>query len=260
MTARYSTGLRNAIAGGVGLKNALSGGVLQIYTGAQPASPDAAVTGTLLCQISADSGAFTPETPSSGTATYTGTAGSIDEVTVNGTNILPASVPFTSTLANTVALVAASINAGNVYPGYRASASGDVLTITARQGAGAAPNGLTVSGSATTVGATYTNMASGVSQVNGLQFSAAGDINVGQIEQLAGQIWSGVNQAAGTAGWFRFVGSNNSDTGQLDTTGAFCRLDGAIATSGGEMNLNSTVFTSGATTTIQGFTATMPGQ
>ena len=46
-----------ACAGG-SLKDVFHDGVLKIYSGSQPASPDDAVTGTLLLQISEDAGAF----------------------------------------------------------------------------------------------------------------------------------------------------------------------------------------------------------
>ena len=41
-------------------------GVLAIYSGTQPASADDAETGTLLCLITNDSGAFTPGQPTNG--------------------------------------------------------------------------------------------------------------------------------------------------------------------------------------------------
>ncbi len=53
-----STGLRNAMLGTSGFKTALAAGILYIYDGAQPASADAAVTGTLLAKITVGSGAF----------------------------------------------------------------------------------------------------------------------------------------------------------------------------------------------------------
>jgi hypothetical protein len=48
MTIRFSTALRNAIAGSVGFQGALTKGVIEIYTGPQPLSADAAISGTLL--------------------------------------------------------------------------------------------------------------------------------------------------------------------------------------------------------------------
>lgn len=56
---RFSTGLRDKMLGSQSLKDAFQNGVLRIYSGAQPASPDNAVTGTLLMEITVDAGAFT---------------------------------------------------------------------------------------------------------------------------------------------------------------------------------------------------------
>ncbi len=58
MTIRASTGLKNAMLGEVGLKAALADGVIRVYSGAQPAAADNAVTGTLLMEITVDAGAF----------------------------------------------------------------------------------------------------------------------------------------------------------------------------------------------------------
>jgi hypothetical protein len=58
MTTKLSTGLRTLMAGTTGLAAALANGVIEVYSGAQPATADAAVTGTLLGTISLNSGAF----------------------------------------------------------------------------------------------------------------------------------------------------------------------------------------------------------
>lgn len=64
--------------------------------------------------------------------------------------------------------------------------------------------------------------------------------------------WSDAGLASGTAGWFRFY-ANDFDTG----TDALC-FDGAVATSGAELNLSSTAIVAAATTTIDEFEITMP--
>lgn len=56
MTFHVSTGARNTMLATNPLKTALAAGFLKIYTGAAPATADAAVTGTLLCTISIASG------------------------------------------------------------------------------------------------------------------------------------------------------------------------------------------------------------
>jgi len=66
MSISYSTGLITTLfgeqgveAGANGLKGLMKNGVIRVYTGAQPANADAAVTGTLLGSITKDGGAFT---------------------------------------------------------------------------------------------------------------------------------------------------------------------------------------------------------
>ena len=74
MTIRLSTGLRNALAQGLGFAGAFNRCSINIYSGTQPVSADAAVTGTLLGTVTASSGALTQETRASGTVTLTGGA------------------------------------------------------------------------------------------------------------------------------------------------------------------------------------------
>lgn len=66
MTIRFSTGLRNAMLGSTGASAALNDGIIYIYSGAQPASADNAVSGTLLLKITVDAGAWTAGAPTNG--------------------------------------------------------------------------------------------------------------------------------------------------------------------------------------------------
>lgn len=52
MTTKVSTGLRNKVLDTGSLKSRLALGFLKLYSGAEPATADAAVTGTLLSTIS----------------------------------------------------------------------------------------------------------------------------------------------------------------------------------------------------------------
>lgn len=63
---RFSTGIRNGILDSTGIREALANGVLRIYSGAQPASADAAPTGTLLLEITVDGGEFAHGSPANG--------------------------------------------------------------------------------------------------------------------------------------------------------------------------------------------------
>lgn len=90
----------------------------------------------------------------------TGGAGTVDTITVNGVNILPAPVAFNTDLATTCSDVATGINVSS--PGYTAYAINKVLVIQA-DAIGTAANGYVVSGTATiiTLG-NANNMANGV--------------------------------------------------------------------------------------------------
>jgi len=54
MALKISTGLRNAMLSGGTLKATLDGGFIHIYSGTAPASPNDAITGTLLATIYSD--------------------------------------------------------------------------------------------------------------------------------------------------------------------------------------------------------------
>lgn len=89
------------------------------------------------------------------------------------------------------------------------------------------------------------------SATNGLEF---GDASAGVIAKASGEVWSGVGLVTGTAGWFRFY-DNDYDDG---ADAAAIRFDGAVATSGAQLNLSSTTITLSATLTIDAFTITLP--
>lgn len=257
MTLRLSAALRNLMLAGGSAKNALQGGKIKIYSGAQPATADAAPTGTLLCTITDASGAHTQEVQATGTITLAGSSGSVSGVTVDGVSITGASVPFTTSLTATAVLLAAEINNYNSLPKYTASPSGAVVTVTAPRGMGAAANGLVLDATCVTMTSTDVNIGSGVagvSAVNGLKFDAPA---AGILPKSAAQTWSGVAASSGTAGWFRFE-SAVADSGALDSLEAQVRLDGAVSTSGSQLNMSSTTIAASATQTITAFPVTLP--
>lgn len=254
MTLRLSTALRNLVLNGGSVKNALQGGKLKIYTGAQPASADAAPTGTLLCTITAASGAHTQEVQATGTITLSGAAGSISNVTVDSVPIIGAAVAFDTDLTTTAAALAQAINDYNSLPKYTATAAGAVVTVTAPRGMGAAANGLVLDATTVTMTSVDVNLSGGVTAVNGLSF---GTPSAGELPKLASQTWSGVAVASGTAGWFRFE-SAVADSGALDSAASQVRLDGAISTSGSQLNMSSTTITASATQTITAFPLSLP--
>jgi len=233
----------------------MSNCVLKIYTGSQPATPETAPSGTLLDTFSNASGALTREVRSVGSVDLTGGgAGSVDTITVNGIEVMGSSTPFNTSLAQTAADVVLKININPFNHLFDATVTAtDVITLTARQGLGALPNGWVVASTVTTITKTDNNMAGGVSAVNGLLW---GDAVSFVISKKSNQTWSGVASQTGTAGWFRFEAAVN-DAGGTDSSNVILRLDGAIATSGAELNM-ATSITSGLTYTIDTFAITFP--
>lgn len=254
MTLRYSTGAANNMCGRSSFKDTFNNGRIEIYSGAQPATADAAVTGTLLCTITETSSARTSEVLASGTVTLnSGSSGSVDSITVNGVEILGASVAYSTSLTVTAAAVAAQCQSFRGSVEYNVTSSGAVITITALPGTGTAPNTFAVVSTVTTLTKTDVNLSGGVAAVNGLKFGSP----TGGVTAKNATTWSGVNVATGTAGYYRFYGSV-ADAGTLDSNGVVIREDGAIATSGAEMTMPSTSLTSGATTTITTWQRTVP--
>jgi len=254
MTLKYSTAARQYMADDGSLRDAFGNGRIEIYTGAQPASADAAVTGTLLCTITNASGALTNEVLSTGSLTLnTGAAGSVDTLTVNGVEIMGSSTPFNTSLTQTAADIAAKCETYRSFVEYEVTASGAVITIKARRGTGASPNGFVVAATYTTITGTPANMAGGVTAINGLSLGPAA---AGVISKLSTQTWSGVNGNTGTAGWYRWYGSV-ADAGALDSALVFIREDGAISTAAAELNMPSTALTATATTAITAWTRTI---
>lgn len=83
----------------------------------------------------------------------------------------------------------------------------------------------------------------------GLDFDAPA---AGVIAKAAAETWSGVGLIAGTAGWFRFYSN------QYITGGSGINIDGAIGTSGAQLNMSNVSIAVGATQTIDTFQLTSP--
>lgn len=79
MTLRLSTQLRNNLAGTTGFSSTFANGVMEIYTGTQPATADAAVTGTLLGTVTLASGAFTPGVATNGLTFAAASGGAVSK-------------------------------------------------------------------------------------------------------------------------------------------------------------------------------------
>lgn len=66
MAARTSTGFVSALIGGTAFADIFRNGCIEIYSGPQPASADAAVTGTMLGIVTQDGGAWVAGSPGAG--------------------------------------------------------------------------------------------------------------------------------------------------------------------------------------------------
>lgn len=85
----------------------------------------------------------------------------------------------------------------------------------------------------------------------GLAFEATA-VN-GALSKNTTEVWSGVNVAAGTATYYRFVAPG--DTGAASVTQA--RLQGTVGLVGADLNLSNVNLASGAPQTIDSYAATM---
>jgi len=252
---RYSNGFLDTLKGAYGWQEVLANAVMEIYTGSQPTSANDAVQGTLLGTFTLSGAAYTGETRATGSIQLTGGAsGSIDSVKVGGLfNLIGAAIPFHVDLTTTAADLAAAITAYPSTPRFEATSVGDTVTITAPIGMGAEANTLTLTSVATTITTADAAFGGGVTAVNGINFIEDPAAGVIKKEDTVWQMQ--VIPAGGSAGWFRIV-CDPDDTGIAN--GSFRRLDGAISTSGAEINLASVLLSGDSVQTINQFDITLP--
>jgi len=258
MAFNISTGLDNqsfnAVRGPVSGTYSLQGGYIGIYSGTQPASADAAATGTLLLKITNSAGGFSPgvyQTTDDDSVCASQAVTSGVNMTLNGAgagtlgvgyyvsissaateDLRTAVFRITGTGNNDEAIVE-YIEGGNNATVYTTNCFKTVAEIYPRKPA-----------------AFSSNVKVGYGITNGLFLALAAS---GAITKHASQTWSGVGIADGTAGWFRFYGAA-TDAGGISTT--LPRLDGRIATSGAELNLSNTSIVVGAAQSVTSFSIT----
>jgi hypothetical protein len=90
---------------------------------------------------------------------------------------------------------------------------------------------------------------------NGLTFEVTAGVIRKFSDENSSEIWSGIGLADGTAGWIRFCG-NAEDDGGASTT--LPRIDCRVSTSGAECNLPNLAIVTGATVTLDSFSAAFP--
>lgn len=86
----------------------------------------------------------------------------------------------------------------------------------------------------------------------GVNFDTAAAAGV--LAKAPAEVWSGVNAATGTAGYFRHTAAG--DTGALSTTQS--RIQGNVGVTGSDLNLTSVSLVNAATQTIDFYTVAMP--
>lgn len=89
----------------------------------------------------------------------------------------------------------------------------------------------------------------------GAKMHLASSVTAGVIAKDATEVWGATGLANGVAGYYRMVTS--SDDGTTTSTSAV-RIDGVIATSGGDLNMTSTTIATGAPLLINSATFTIP--
>lgn len=261
---QLSTKLANLIASGQDVRSAIGNFKRLIYSGTKPATADAAINGTLLATLTKDGGAATFETRPVWAVTIAGTMGGTVTIKMGGAPI-HAAVTSVTDATTTAAALAAAINATTIKPfaGFTASSSGAVLSIIGPVGSGASLNALvcttTVTNSVTATVASSglpdgnNGTTLGVAAVNCCDFDARSVAGV----LSSSQTWKDLSaDAGGTATWFRDV-YDAADTGTAST--AFLRKQGSVTTTGGggDMELGSTLITSGTPVQVTGATFTV---
>ena len=259
MSLRPSIALRNALMEGSDFLHAMSNCFMKVYTGAQPATPEAAPTGTLLVTYSAAGGTPTREVLATGGVDITaGTSGGVATVTLDGNEIMGSATAWITSHAVTAGLVADKINANPANRLVVATVATNEIVLTAKPGLGAVANGMvvasTVSGDVLT---TDTNLGSDISGVTALNGLLWGDAAANVIAKSLAQVWQGTAAAAGTAGWFR-IEAAVADALGVDSTESILRLDGSVSTSGADLNMGSTTIAISSVQTISSFTITFP--
>jgi len=257
MAPKYSTGLRNWLLGGKDIREAFDDFIIKIYSGTAPSDADQVLgSGSLLCIITKNSGTV------DATELSTAKQASID-ITVAGVGatIIVAinGVDYTYTVlaadddlrkvARKVALMLKAIPEIHAVAHATAGADGKVavmsaiagLTFTIAKGDGG--------GGGTATWALTDDTIANV-RSDALQWGTPASAQMAKPSET----WSGPNLLTGTATWFRIV--RPDDDGTLSTTAK--RIQGAVSTSGAELNLTNINLVKDATLTIDTATLNLP--
>lgn len=244
MALKLSTGLRNYLLSTGSLRKAFEDGVIKIYTGSAPATADLAPTGTLLCPVTIGSGTVSTDETNEGKITVFTVTGANTSTTVTLAGVAYNVNSANATLTTAVLAIMLAQKINKLSPDCIAVASGTGATLNVMSRI----EGVTFATVATLNTSLSDNIA--ITREQTLQFAVAAD---GAIAKAA-EVWSGTNLDTGTAGYFRMVTS-----GDLGTNNATdIRIQGSCNTSGAELNMSNVSLVTGATTTIDTFSITLP--
>ena len=245
MAVKQSTGLRDAIARAI--RELYEDFVIRVFSGTAPASGNDAQTGTLLVTLSKASGTVSPGevgTPKEAKVEVASHAsGETFSVTINGTEYAYINTPDLDAIPVAAAL-AALIDADPLVEAH----AGGTVNIYVRSRIAGITFTITVGGTGTL---NLTDDAVANVDADTINFDAP----VAGVLSKPSDIWSGVAVAAGTAGYFRIVKSD--DDGTQSTTQP--RLQGNVATSGQELTMTPTTqIALGATISVPSAAITVP--
>ena len=260
MTVKYSRALLNEITGGKPVRQALEDFVLDVYDGVCPTNPEDARTGTKLARYTL-SGAAIATTDRGTPRVYQITIPNATEnntviinVTVDGVG--PTSYIYTIVTADTTDIKVAIKVARMLNDIDQLSAIADqVATGPATLWVQGRIGGLDLTlanGGGTTTATVTAKQAS--ARVNTLQFSKP---TAGVISKPTADTWQcSSNLATGVAGYFTLC--TPDDTGAIDTTYVKKRVQGTLATVGGDATIDPATVTILAVSTITTFSLTLP--
>ena len=256
MSLRYSTGCRDKMLKFKSFRQVFEDSKIYIYTGAQPATADAAATGSLIVTLTKASGTVTSKSTRQISITKITTRGSDGDkhiMTIDGV-----AYEYTVVTADTVATIAANLAAlidANEYveavQGGGANITEEVIIMRSRF-AGATAFVAVASNTGSAVTATVEDFVA-TAAGNGLRF---GNPSSAVISKSA-DVWSGVVSLAGTntAGWFRMV-EYGGNPASISTTEA--RVDGSIGVGLGDGQVGNTSMEYAATITLATAAFTFP--
>jgi len=250
MATKYSTGLRNLLERGKSLGEAFDDFIIKVFSGTAPSDADQVEgSGSLLCTITkASEEVLSTELSVAKQASIDITVAANDGktiiVAINAVDYTYATVTADDNLlkvARKVALmlegipeiqaIAHATAAGDGKVAVKSSIAG--LTFTIAKGGGG--------GGGTATWSVTDNTIANV-RSDALQWGTPSNAQMAK----PSEVWSGVNLLTGTATWFRIV--RPDDTGALLTTAK--RIQGAVSTSGAELNLTNINLVKDATLTI----------